>query len=113
MRTTIPFRRSVMLLVLLLFLTGCGNLYTDTAGQTYPEGTATPSVLEPLPIPAPSPSPTPFPEYDISLMMVGDNLMHMGIVYSGRQENGGYDYSALYQDISPQLSSADIKIINQ
>ena len=39
--------------------------------------------------------------------------MHMGIINSGRQADGNYDYSALYEDIYPQLLSADIKIINQ
>lgn len=115
MKTNISLRRCALLPVLLLVLTGCGDLYTDATGQIFPENTETPSALEPLPIPipTPSPSPTPFPEYDISLMMVGDNLMHMGIINSGKQENGSYDYSMLYEDIAPQLQAADIKIINQ
>ena len=74
---------------------------------------ADPLVSDPTPTPMPSPTPTPFPEYDISLMMVGDNLMHMGIVRSGQQEDGTYNYDMLYRDISPQLQAADIKIINQ
>lgn len=115
MKTTIPICRSVMLLTLLLVLTGCGDLSTDTSGQLYPENmvSADPLVSDPTPTPMPSPTPTPFPEYDISLMMVGDNLMHMGIVRSGQQEDGTYNYDMLYRDISPQLQAADIKIINQ
>lgn len=82
MKTNISLRRCALLPVLLLVLTGCGDLYTDATGQIFPENNETPYALEPLPIPVPtpSPSPTPFPEYDISLMMVGDNLMHMGII---------------------------------
>jgi poly-gamma-glutamate synthesis protein (capsule biosynthesis protein) len=52
-------------------------------------------------------------EYDISLMEVGDNLMHMGIVYSGKNSDGTYDYSMLYDGISDFLDSADLKVINQ
>jgi poly-gamma-glutamate synthesis protein (capsule biosynthesis protein) len=52
-------------------------------------------------------------EYDISLMAVGDNLMHMGIVYTGKQNDGSYDYSFLFQGIDDFLDTADIKVINQ
>ncbi len=64
----------------------------------------------------PSPTPTPIPpfeEYDISLMALGDNLMHMGIVNTGRQEDGTYDYTFLFETISDYLEAADIKAINQ
>ena len=49
---------------------------------------------------------------EITLMAVGDNLMHMGIVASGRQADGSYDYSMLYADIADFLAAADIKVIN-
>jgi poly-gamma-glutamate synthesis protein (capsule biosynthesis protein) len=52
-------------------------------------------------------------EYDISLMAVGDNLMHMGIVYTGKQKDGTYDYSFLFNGIEDFLGEADIKMINQ
>ena len=40
---------------------------------------------------------------EITLMAVGDNLMHMGIVTSGKQADGSYDYSMLYADIADFL----------
>lgn len=61
----------------------------------------------------PVPESEAFPEYDITLMAVGDNLMHMGVVYSGKQADGSLDYSFLYEGISEFLENADIKIINQ
>ena len=68
---------------------------------------------EEIPAP-PTPSPTPaFEEYDITLMAVGDNLMHMGMVNSGRQDDGSYNFDLLYEDIAPFLEKADISIINQ
>jgi poly-gamma-glutamate synthesis protein (capsule biosynthesis protein) len=39
--------------------------------------------------------------------------MHMGIVYSGKNSDGTYDYSMLYDGISDFLDSADLKVINQ
>jgi poly-gamma-glutamate synthesis protein (capsule biosynthesis protein) len=59
------------------------------------------------------PAASDFEEYDISLMAIGDNLMHMGIVNTGRQQDGTYDYSFLFQGMEDFLSAADIKIINQ
>ena len=53
------------------------------------------------------------PEYDITIMAVGDNLMHMGVVNSGKQEDGSLNYTFLYDGISEFLQKADIKIINQ
>ena len=108
-------RRRTILLALLLALTGCGAPFTDTADwleNDSPTAVEIPSYTLP-PQPTATPAPTPFPEYDVSLMMVGDNLMHMGLVYSGKQDDGSYDYSMLYEGISQQLQMADIKIINQ
>lgn len=111
-------RRRTILLALMLALTGCGDSFTDTANWNQPE-TSDQNTVEIAttytvpPQPTATPAPTPFPEYDITLMMVGDNLMHMGLVHSGRQEDGSYDYTMLYDGISRQLQAADIKIINQ
>ena len=52
-------------------------------------------------------------EYEITLMAVGDNLMHMGVVYAGKQEDGSLDYSFLYEGISDLIRAADIRILNQ
>ncbi|MCM1569056.1 MAG: CapA family protein [Roseburia sp.] len=49
----------------------------------------------------------------VTLMAVGDNLMHMGVIYSGYQEDNSLDYRFLYENISPFLERADIRIINQ
>lgn len=49
----------------------------------------------------------------IRILAVGDNLMHMGIVKSGLQEDGSYNFDLLYSSILPYLNQADIKIINQ
>ncbi len=54
-----------------------------------------------------------FEEYDITLMAIGDNLMHPGVVRAGQREDGTYNYDFLFERISDNLKNADIKIINQ
>ena len=67
---------------------------------------------EPEPIPEPEPEPV-FQEYDIELMAIGDNLMHMGIVYTGKQKDGSYNYDCLFDELTPFLEEAEVKVINQ
>lgn len=70
--------------------------------------------LQPEPISTPEPSPEPvFEEYDISLLALGDNLLHMGIVRTGQTDDGSYDFSFLFDNIRDFLDAADIKAINQ
>ncbi len=64
--------------------------------------------LESDPIPEPIPE-----ETTATLLAVGDNLIHMGVHLTGKQEDGSYDYSFLFETIQPYLDSTDIKIINQ
>ncbi len=52
-------------------------------------------------------------ETNIQLMMVGDNLLHMGIVRTGKQEDGSYNYDFLFEGIADFLAEAEIKMINQ
>ena len=52
-------------------------------------------------------------EYDIQLMMLGDNLLHMGIVRTGKQEDGSYNFDFLFEGIEQFLAEAEIKMINQ
>ena len=54
-----------------------------------------------------------FEEYEISLMAIGDNLMHMGVVNTGKMEDGSYDFSFMFEGISEFLDVADIKVTNQ
>lgn len=49
----------------------------------------------------------------IRLMMLGDNLMHMGVVRTGEQPDGSRNYDFLFEPIKEYLALADIKMINQ
>lgn len=93
--------------------------HTTAGGASEPissESIPTDLAVSPSPVPAPTPAPTPepvFEEYDITLMAVGDNLMHMGIVKTGFQDDGTYDYTFLFEPIRDCLDAADIRVINQ
>ena len=54
-----------------------------------------------------------FEEYDLHLIAVGDNLLHMGIVATGKQADGSYNFDFLFQGIEEYLNLAEIKMINQ
>lgn len=119
MKKTFSRFRLLLILVPLLLLAGMGGYYLweqtvidASVAATVPTHTPLPSPT-PRPTPTPEPTPTPFPEHDITLMAVGDNLMHLGIVASGKQDDGTYNYSMLFDGIRPFLDTADVKIINQ
>lgn len=52
-------------------------------------------------------------EYDVTLMALGDNLIHMPIVNQGTDAAGNRNYDFLFEDISGYLEHADVKMINQ
>lgn len=109
----------IILQILCFVIAGCAGAQKIQTVVEPIELTVQPTALPqpaetPTPTPIPTPAPTPaFEERDITLMAVGDNLMHMGVVYTGRMQDNTYDYSFLFEDISNFLGKADIKIINQ
>lgn len=52
------------------------------------------------------------PTVVIELAAVGDNLMHMPLIKSGRTDTG-YNFDGFYENIAPCLEGVDMKIINQ
>lgn len=49
----------------------------------------------------------------VSLVAVGDNLIHNTLISAGEQEDGSLDYSSFYENIKNDISAADIAVINQ
>ena len=49
----------------------------------------------------------------VTLVAVGDNLIHNTLVAAGEQEDGTLDYSSFYENINPYIKAADIAVINQ
>lgn len=49
----------------------------------------------------------------IHLVMVGDMLMHMTVVNSGRKSDGTYNYDHLFAQVGGEIAAADVAIVNQ
>ena len=49
----------------------------------------------------------------ISLIMVGDILLHTPVEESARQEDGSYDFSAIFAHTREQIQEADLALVNQ
>lgn len=49
----------------------------------------------------------------VTLMALGDNLIHNTVYWSAETEDGGYDFTPFYADIQPTVQSYDIACINQ
>ncbi len=49
----------------------------------------------------------------ISIVAVGDNLLHMPVVNSGKQADGSYEYSHIFAKLQPIFKDADIAVIGQ
>ncbi len=55
------------------------------------------------------------PELDdtVSIVMVGDILLHMPVEEAARDEEGNYNFDAVFANMKDQISGADIAIVNQ
>ncbi len=49
----------------------------------------------------------------VTLVAVGDNLIHNTLIDAGIQDDGTLDYSSFYSNIKNDISDADIAVINQ
>ena len=52
-------------------------------------------------------------DQSLVIVAVGDNLIHSQIIQSGKQKNGGYNYTSLFDGVKEVVQKADIAIINQ
>lgn len=49
----------------------------------------------------------------INILTLGDNLLHMPVVNSGRQSDGTYKFGHLYENIRDYIEKADLAVIGQ
>ncbi len=50
---------------------------------------------------------------EITLVMIGDMLMHTPVINSGKQADGTYNFDHLFANVADKIESADIAIVNQ
>ncbi len=95
-------------------VTGTGSLKQEESEIGRADGesmSAQSSVATPLPTPTPVPTPTPAPE--ISLVMVGDILLHTPLAKSAKAEDGSYDFSSVFAQMEADIKAADLALVNQ
>lgn len=49
----------------------------------------------------------------LTVLALGDNLLHMPVIEDSKKEDGSYDFSHIYKNLQPQIKSADIAVIGQ
>lgn len=50
---------------------------------------------------------------EISIIMVGDILLHTPVAKSGMQEDGSYNFDAVFENVKDEITAADLAIVNQ
>ncbi len=80
-----------VILILMLCISGCGK-----QTQSKPVNTEKQPVNE-----------------TISIVAVGDNLLHMPVIKSGKQADGSYDFSHIFAKLQPIFKNADLAVIGQ
>lgn len=51
--------------------------------------------------------------HTVSLLAVGDDLIHTQVIASGKRSDGTYNFNHLYKNIKSDVKAADIAVINQ
>ncbi len=93
---------AVSVLVFLAAVTGvCGCSSSDTATQPGEESAAQNLEIDTK------------KSQEISIVMVGDMLLHTPILESGLQEDGSYNYDHLFAHTGDVIEAADIAIVNE
>ena len=54
-----------------------------------------------------------FSQPEITLLMVGDILLHDRVQDSSVQEDGSYNYDAIFENVSEEIKAVDLAIVNQ
>lgn len=49
----------------------------------------------------------------VTIVMVGDMLMHTAVNDSGKQEDGSYNYDHLFTNVQTKIQEADLALVNQ
>lgn len=55
----------------------------------------------------------PYTGPEVTLIMVGDILFHTPVAESGVQEDGSYNYDAIFANVKDEIEAADLALVNQ
>ena len=106
-------KKILSILIVMLILCGCGTAVKEgpleiskqpvttklPAYTPVSESTPVPSA-SPTPTPTPVPTPTPMPEPEsVSIVMVGDILLHTPVEKASLQEDGSYSFEVIFENL--------------
>lgn len=101
-------------LLLALCIGGCGTSKSTLADMSSTaESAGTEAETEPVETAESTTTEPVWVEPEVSLVMVGDMLMHMRVTTSGRQEDGTYNYDHLFTYTKDMIEEADLALVNQ
>ena len=107
----------LMSLGLSLTLTACGTpMAVSTVGENAPNLETVETVVETTIEVVEEVETEPDPvvdEHTLSMVVVGDNLIHSPIYNKARQEDGSYDFTPMYEHVKDTIQSYDLAVINQ
>lgn len=86
------------------------NVPEGESGRETSEGDAASAMAQ---IGEKEPGEVPYTEPEITLVMVGDVLMHMRVTNSGKQADGTYNYDHLFAPTKELVEAADLALVNQ
>ncbi|MBO5986755.1 MAG: CapA family protein, partial [Lachnospiraceae bacterium] len=117
----------IVLIAIMSGLTGCGrgsqpdfdvseelaqSSVASMEATPAPTPESTPEVAPSTPEPTEEPTPEPEPE-QITLLMVGDILLHTPVEKSAKREDGSYSYDAIFANTKDLIAAADLALVNQ
>lgn len=115
-RTDMKCKKILFASALILILAGCGKENSvdelPTMELVGVSGVSDNSVSTAVSEEPPEPE-VVYEPVRIHLMAIGDNLLHMGMVNSGLQADGSYNFDFEFAPLADYLALSDIAIINQ
>lgn len=104
-RKAMKLRNIILLLVATFVLCGCAGKHNDAINTASTETAVLPdSTMEPTPSPEAA---------EVSLVMVGDILLHTPVEEAALQEDGTYSFARIFENMKEEIQSAEVAIVNQ
>lgn len=96
------------ILIVILIVVAIYAFYPRRNNKSVEPDVESDSNVEPEPEPEPEPQPK-----TMSLVMVGDALVHTGIYLDGKQKDGSYSFSSMFTSVSAMIQDYDLRYYNQ